>query len=68
MKDYKLRDLHASHTLGWSWYWKKLTREGTPIKKLIKLLKKSLMSIWVSLFFFSSTNNHTEVEWAIPEK
>jgi hypothetical protein len=20
MKDYKLRDLHASHTLGWSWY------------------------------------------------
>ncbi len=19
MKDYKLRDLHASHTLGWSW-------------------------------------------------
>ncbi len=21
MKDYKLRDLHTSHTLGWSWYW-----------------------------------------------
>jgi hypothetical protein len=20
MKDYKLRDLYASHTLGWSWY------------------------------------------------
>ena len=20
MKDYKLRDLRASHTLGWSWY------------------------------------------------
>jgi hypothetical protein len=21
MKDYKLRDLRTSHTLGWSWYW-----------------------------------------------
>jgi hypothetical protein len=21
MKDYKLRDLRASHTLGWSWNW-----------------------------------------------
>jgi hypothetical protein len=21
MKDNKLRDLRASHTLGWSWYW-----------------------------------------------
>ncbi len=21
MKDYKLRELRASHTLGWSWYW-----------------------------------------------
>ena len=21
MKEYKLRDLRASHTLGWSWYW-----------------------------------------------
>jgi hypothetical protein len=21
MKNYKLRDLHASHTLGWSWNW-----------------------------------------------
>jgi hypothetical protein len=23
MEDYKLRDLRASHTLGWSWNWKK---------------------------------------------
>ncbi len=22
MEDYKLRDLRASHTLGWSWNWK----------------------------------------------
>jgi hypothetical protein len=21
MEDYKLRDLHDSHTLGWSWNW-----------------------------------------------
>jgi hypothetical protein len=24
MKGYKLRDLRASHTLGWSWYWKRI--------------------------------------------
>jgi hypothetical protein len=26
MEDYKLRDLCASHTLGWSWNWK--TQQG----------------------------------------
>ncbi len=29
MKDYKLRDLHDSHTLGWSWYYV----TGTPKDK-----------------------------------
>jgi hypothetical protein len=27
MEDYKLRDLRASHTLGWSWNWK-TSRQG----------------------------------------
>ncbi len=26
MKDYKLRDLLTSHTLGWSWYWNEESR------------------------------------------
>ncbi len=39
MKDYKLRDLRASHTLGWSWYYKSRKRElkaiaGINIEKL----------------------------------
>jgi hypothetical protein len=32
MEDYKLRDLRASHTLGWSWNWN-TTNEKFPSVK-----------------------------------
>jgi hypothetical protein len=33
MKDYKLRDLCVSHTLGWSWYWNLKIKTRLTIEK-----------------------------------
>jgi hypothetical protein len=42
MKDYKLRDLRTSHTLGWSWYWN--TRAVVYLEQLRELKAKLLQS------------------------
>ncbi len=60
MKDYKLRDLRASHTLGWSWNWKPCGGSGTghlgvfAQAELLKLQKSGQFPDDKSLFALAS--------------
>jgi hypothetical protein len=48
MKDYKLRDLRTSHTLGWSWYWEKLSH---PLYLEVLVKARSLFFFIWRIFF-----------------
>ncbi len=53
MKDYKRRDLHASHTLGWSWYWSCEEKNGARPERFL--------ADAAELFFTTHTHNKLEV-------
>ncbi len=51
MEDYKLRDLRASHTLGWSWNWSSCCR--LVVKRKMSSVTPNISSVWTVLFALS---------------